>query len=207
MGEHRPEAGILRGAGINAEADLPGAFKQMADAHLLKMNAVLGALDAVVGFPAAEAVPHGFDGGGNVGGGPVGIAPVGHHAAQTLKFFVFILNGALQPVVAVQVHRHTALVKPVVAGGKIRFHYKGEEFLLRFHLQHRRIVVAEAVVGPLPQVRMGLSGHGDLRFGHPVISGRSGPDQSGSIKHRKILLCFFAIVAPNTFFCKGCKND
>ena len=74
MGEFRTEAGIFRGAGIDAKGDPAAALMHMADAHLLKMLTVFGTLDAVVRFSAAEAVPHTFDGCGNIGGGPIGEA-------------------------------------------------------------------------------------------------------------------------------------
>ena len=34
--------------------------------------------------------------------------------------------------------------------------HKGKEFLIRFHLEYRRVVIAEMVIGSLPQVSVGL---------------------------------------------------
>ena len=45
-----PERGILRGAGINAEADLFAALPHVADAHLGEGVAVNGAFNAVIVF-------------------------------------------------------------------------------------------------------------------------------------------------------------
>ena len=125
--------GILRGAGIDAEADLLSSLPHVADAHLLEVDAVIRAFDAVVGFPAAEAVPHGFDGRGNVRSGPVGIAVVCHHAAQALVFFIFIFDGSLQPVFRIQIQDDSALVETALAG-KFGFHNEGKELLAGRHL-------------------------------------------------------------------------
>ena len=43
-----------------------------------------------------------------------------------LEFFIFIFDGAFQPVIAVQVHDDAALVKAVMAFRKLRLYKKGE---------------------------------------------------------------------------------
>ena len=80
---------------------------------------------------------------------------VGDHAAQMLEALIFVLDGTLEPVFAVQVHDHAALVEAVLAL-KFRFYQEGEEFFVGLHLEHRGVVVSEMVIGPLPQIRMGL---------------------------------------------------
>ena len=86
--KHRREAGLLRAAGIDAEANLPGPFPHVADPHLGEMHPVLRALDAVVVLPAAEAIPHDLLLRRNGGGGPIGIAVVRDDGAQMLEGFV-----------------------------------------------------------------------------------------------------------------------
>ena len=99
--ENGLEGRILRGTGIDAEADLAASLPHMADAHLGKILTVGGTFDAVIVLLTAETVPHGLDRGVNGGGCPIGVAVVGHHAAQMLKMLVFVFDRALQPVVAV----------------------------------------------------------------------------------------------------------
>ena len=91
------ERGILRAAGVQAKADGPFRFMQMTDAHLPENDAVIRTLDAEIIRSAAEAVPHGFDVGGNLRGGPVRVTVIGHNAAKMLKTLIFILDGAFQP--------------------------------------------------------------------------------------------------------------
>ena len=140
--EHGLKGGVLRGAGVDAEPDSAIPLAHMADAHLAKAHAVDGIFDAVVVFAAAEAVPHRLDGGVQGGCGPVGVSVIGHDAAQMLVAFVFIFNGSLQPVFAVQVHDDAALVKPMAAFGEIGFHHEAEILLVRLHLERRGVVVS-----------------------------------------------------------------
>ena len=149
------EGRLLRGAGIDAERNLVSAGIHVADTHLAEVDAVAGALDAIVVIPAGEAVPHGLDVSRDGRSRPVGIAVVGGDAAQVLEFLVLIFDRALQPVVAVEVHHDTALVEPVMALGEVGLDHETEEFLPGLHLEDRSIVVAEMIVGPLPKVGMG----------------------------------------------------
>ena len=128
----------------------------MADAHLGENHAVGRALHAVIVLPAAEAIPHVFHLRRDRRGGPVGIAVVGDHGAQMLEGLVLIFHRGLQPVVRVQIHHDPALVKAVVAPGEIGLYHKGEKLLLRLHLKNWRVIVAEMVVGPLPEIRVRL---------------------------------------------------
>ena len=126
VGKDWLEGGLLGRAGIDAEADLTATLPHMADPHLREIFAVGGTLNAVIVLPAAEAIPHGLDGGIDGGGGPVGVAVVGHHTAQVLELLVFVFNRAFQPILAVQIHHNAALVEPVLAL-KFRLNSEGEE--------------------------------------------------------------------------------
>lgn len=55
VGEAGGEGGVLRGAGVDAEADGAAALVQVADAHLAEVEPVLGALDAVIVLTAAAS--------------------------------------------------------------------------------------------------------------------------------------------------------
>ena len=79
VGKHRCKAGILRAAGVDAEANPPAAFPHMANPHLAEMFAILRAFDAVIIFSAAQSIPHGLHIRGDRRGRPVGIAVVGDH--------------------------------------------------------------------------------------------------------------------------------
>ena len=171
----RREAGVLRAAGVDAEADRPRALPHMADAHLGKALSVFGALDAIVVLPAAEAVPHLLHVGRDRRRRPVRIAVVGDHGAEMLELFVLVLDRRLEPVFAVEVHHDAALVKAVMTAGEIRFYDKGEILLFGFPLQHRRIVVSEVIIGPLPQVGMRLGLDGDFFVGNAGFLRLSGP--------------------------------
>ena len=165
IGEGCLEGRILRAASIDAETDLAAAMPHMANPHLREMLPIGGTLDTVVILPAAEAIPHRLDGSVNGGSRPVGVAVVGHHTAKVLKLLVFVFDRALQPVFAVQIHNHAALIETLLAF-KLRFHNKGEELLVRLHLEHRRVVVAEVVIGSLPLVGVGLGADLHLVIGH-----------------------------------------
>ena len=150
VGEYCPERGIFRTAGIDAETDFIPGVKEMTDAHLMEDVPIFRAFDAEVVFSAAQTVPHGLYGCGNFGGGPVGISSIRDDAAEMLKKLVFILDGSLQPVFAVQVQHDAALIKAVLAFGKFGFYRKGKKLFFCGHLQDGRIVIAEMIIGPLP---------------------------------------------------------
>ena len=175
VGEDGSEGRGLRATGVDTKANFPRCLMEMAHTHLPEGDPILRAFDTEILLSPAQAVPHGGDAGGNFGGGPVGIAVVGDHAAQVLKTLMFVLNGTFQPVLGVQIHHHAALVKAVGAFGKFGFHHKGEEGLVRSHLQHRGVVVAEVVVGSLPQIGVGQGDDLNAVLGdHSVFRG-SGP--------------------------------
>ena len=155
--------------------------------HLCEANTVLRALDAIVILPTTEAIPHRLDGSVNGGSGPVGVAVVGHHTAKVLKFFVIILDGSLQPVLAVQIQDNPALVKTVMTFGEIRFDNEREKLLVGFHLQHRRVVISEMIVGSLPQVGVRVGRYGDPAVLDLIILRRSGPFQTIHIKKHSLL--------------------
>ena len=71
-----------------------------------------------------------------------------------LELLILEFDGAFEPVVAVQVHHHAALVEALMALSEVRLNYEAEVLLPRGHLQYRSIVVAEMVIGPLPEVRV-----------------------------------------------------
>ena len=139
------------------------------------MLTVLRALDAVVILPAAEAVPHDLYVRRDRRRRPVRVSVVGHHRPQMLECLIFILHGALQPVLRVQIHDDPALVEAMMASGKIRLYYKRKELFLCLHLQHRRVVIAEVIIGPLPQVGPGRCRDLDLVFPDLVTAGLSCP--------------------------------
>ncbi len=102
-------------ARIHAHIDLVRPLEKMGDAHLAKVDTVLRAFHAEVALPAAEPVVHAALGGRNVGGGPVGIAMIGDDTAQALKALILVLDGRFQPVVAVLVDQHAALIETSLA--------------------------------------------------------------------------------------------
>jgi len=179
--ERRLEGGILRAAGVYAEADRAFAVGHMTHAHLLENLAVFGAFDAVVVLAAAEAIPHGLDVRRDFGGRPVGIAVVGDDAAQMLEALIFVFDRALEPVFAVQIHHDAALVETVLAfeGG---LHGEGEVWFVRFRLQHGRVVVAEVIIRPLPQVGVRLGDDFDAVFRNGKALRLAGPDKRIHIK-------------------------
>ena len=79
---------------------------------------------------------------------------VGDHASQMLEDFVFVFYRALQPVLTVQIENDPALVKAVMAVLKFRLYNKGKIFVTCFHLQDRSVIIAEMIIGPLPQIRV-----------------------------------------------------
>ena len=131
----------------------------MTDAHLAEVDPVGGALDAVVIGPAGETVPHSLHIGRDCGGGPIGVAIIGGYASQVLELLVFKLHRTLEPVVAVQIHHHAALIEALVALGEVGLHHETEVMFPSFHLEFRSIIVTEMVVRALLKVR--VRGRGD----------------------------------------------
>ena len=128
IGEDCLERRILRAASIDTETDFSATMPHMTNTHLGEMLPIGGTLDTIVILPAAEAIPHRLDRSINGGSGPVRVTVVGHHTAKVLKFFVLVLDGSLQPVLAVQIHDHTALIETVVTF-KLRPDKEGKVFL------------------------------------------------------------------------------
>ena len=128
----------------------------MTEPHLFKIDAVYRAFDAVIILASAQTVPHGFNRRVDYGRSPVGIAVVGHNAPEMLIFFVFVFDGALQPVFAVQIEDNPALIEAVVAFLEFCLYDEAEVFFIRFHLIDRRVVILKMIVGSLPQIRMRL---------------------------------------------------
>lgn len=182
VGEYCAERGIFRAAGIDAETNFILGVKEMTDAHLMKDIPIFRAFDAEVVFSAAQTVPHGLYGCGNFGGGPVGISSIRDNAAEMLKNLVFILDGSLQPVFAVQVQHDAALIKAMLAPGKISFYHEGKELFFCGHLQDRRIVIAEMIIGPLPQIRMRFRRYFDAILRDLTVPGFSCPFQIIDVK-------------------------
>ena len=79
---------------------------------------------------------------------------VGDYASKMLKLLVFIFDGTLEPVFAVQIQNDTTLIKAMVALREIRLYHKRKKWFIRAHLQQRRVIVAEMVIGSLPEIRM-----------------------------------------------------
>lgn len=150
--KHRCERRFFRRTGIYAERDVVASFEHMADSHLTEINAVAGALDAVIIPTPGESVPHGFNIGGDGRSCPVGITVVSCNAAKMLKGLIFEFNGALQPVLAIKIHDYAALIKTLVALCKVGLYDKTEKLLPGAYLQDRRIVIPEMVICPLPEV-------------------------------------------------------
>ena len=77
---------------------------------------------------------------------------VGDYTSKMLKLLVFIFDGTLEPVFAVQIQNDTTLIKAMVALREIRLYHKRKKWFIRTHLQQRRVIVAEMVIGSLPQI-------------------------------------------------------
>lgn len=196
IGEGCLKGRILRAASIDAETDFPAAMPHMANPHLGEILPIGGTLDTIVILPAAEAIPHRLDGSVDSGSGPIGVAVVGHHTAKVLELLVFVFNRALQPIFAVQIHNHAALIETVLAF-KFRFHNKGEKPLVRLHLEHRRVVVTEVVIGSLPQVGVGLGDDLHLVIGHSKMLRLSCPLEMIDSKFHSLLPYLF-LAAENS---------
>ena len=77
-----------------------------------------------------------------------------------LKAFVLVLDRRFEPVLTVPVHDHAVLVKPVFAV-EFSAHDEGKIAFVGGHLQHGCVIVAEVVIGTLPQVGMGFGSDAD----------------------------------------------
>ena len=159
------EGGVLRAARIDAKGNFSRGGRHMADAHLAEPDAVCRTFDAKVVLAAAEAVPHAPDGCVDGGRRPVRVAVYGHDASQMLEMFVLVFDGGFQPVFAVDVQSDAALVKAPFAL-KLRLDGKGKKFFCGTHLQDGSTVIAEVVVGPLPQVGVRCRHDLDLVFAY-----------------------------------------
>ena len=168
------EGGIFRAAGVDAELDFTSGLVHVADAHLLELDAIFGTLDAEIVFAAAKAVPHGLDICADFCGGPVRVTHVGDHAAQVLKTFVLVLDGGLEPIFAIKVYHHSALVETVLAM-KLRLYGKGKELVCSADLQDRGVIISEMIVGPLPKIRVGRRDDFDFMVIDFKIGGLPGP--------------------------------
>src|SRR5699024_4659153 len=149
---------VFRRAGIDTKLDLSAALMHMADAHLIKVHTIRGALNTIVVLSSAETVPHGFDGCVNDSRRPVGVSVIGHDTAQMLKLVIFVFDGAFHPVLAVQIHDNPALVKTVMAVCELGLYDEAEIFLLCLHLQYRSVIIAEMIIGSLLQIGMRFCG-------------------------------------------------
>ena len=71
-----------------------------------------------------------------------------------LILIIFIFDRTFQPILTVQIHDDTALVKPVMTLMKFRLYNETKIFLLCLHLQYRSIVILKMIISSLPQIRM-----------------------------------------------------
>ena len=129
VGEICLEGGVLRGAGIDPEADLAASLFEVGDPHLLEVDAILGTLDLEVVFPPREAIPHLLDLRVEVGRCPVAIAAVSHDAAEVLELLVFVLDRPFDPVLAVEIENDAALVEAMMGLVEGSLDREGEELL------------------------------------------------------------------------------
>ena len=72
-------------------------------------------------------------------------------------------------VAPIEIHDDAALVETMMTSGEIGFHHKTEIPLIGLHLQDRGIVVAEMVIGALPQVRVRRGGDLDAIAADDVV--------------------------------------
>lgn len=124
VGEDCRKRGILRAASVNAKANFTRALPHMTYPHLGKLLPVLVTFDAVVIFPSAKPIPHGFDLRWDSRSSPIRITMIGDHAAQVLKLLIFVFHRPFEPVFTVQVHHDTALIKAVVRSCEISLDYE-----------------------------------------------------------------------------------
>ena len=201
MRENGSEGGILRTARIDAEPDFVFCIEKMTYPHLVKENAVFRIFYAEVIFSAAQAIPHGSYLCRYFGCCPVGVSVIGYHTAQVLELSVFIFHRSFKPVFTVQVQHNAALIKAVIAFGKIGFHHEGKEFFFCCHLKNGRIVIPEVIIGPLPQIRLRIRSNFNAVLRKGIVPGGSCPfqlaDIEGHIFHLgcKSSFCFVQVSA------------
>lgn len=148
--EDSSKRGVFRRAGIYSNPHFARPFVDMADAHLPPLLSVFGTFDTIVIFTAREAIPHHLLMGRDSGCCPIAITMIGNYASQMLKLAVFELHRCFKPVVAIEVHYHTALVKACMAATKVGSHHKRKKLFICLHLEDGSIIVTEMVVGALP---------------------------------------------------------
>ena len=174
LGEKGAEGRIFRAAGVDTHGDLARRDGHMADAHLVEGLAVKRALDAEVVFAAAEAVPDAMDGRVDGGRRPIGIAAHRHHAAEVLEGLRLVLCRRLDPAFRAEIDGDAALVEAPLAV-ELRLDGKGKKLFTRRKLQDGRAVVAEMVVGALPQVCVRLGHDLDRVRADPILRGFARP--------------------------------
>ena len=141
---------VFRRTSIDAKSHSARTFVDMADAHLMPLLPILGAFHTIVVFTTRETIPHHFLTSRDGGCCPIAITMIGNYASQMLELIVLILYRCFQPIFAVKIHHHTALVKACMATMKVGSHHEGKKLLFCLHLKSRCIVVAEMVVSALP---------------------------------------------------------
>ena len=108
-----------------------------------------------------------------------------------LKLLILIFHRSLEPVLRVKVHNDAALIEAVVAVSEIGLYDKREVFIIGFHLENRSIIIAEMIIGPLPEIGMRLSHYLDKIIIYAILLRFSGPFQF-------IYHCFFSLI--QTFY-------
>lgn len=141
---------VFRRTSIDAKSHSARTFMDMADAHLMPLLPILGTFHTIVIFAARKAIPHHFLTSRDSGCCPIAITMIGNYASQMLELIVLILYRCFQPILAVKIHHHTALVKACMATTKIGSYHEREKLLFCLHLKDRGVIVAEMVVSALP---------------------------------------------------------
>ena len=109
------------------------------------------------------------------------MAIIGDDTAQTLKALVLVLDGGFQPVVTVLVDDHPALVEaPLAVEGGL--HDEREEGVTDFRQQRMAIVIAEAVIGALPEIGVRFGDDADFICRDVGLPGRVEPDKRGGVE-------------------------
>lgn len=75
-----------------------------------------------------------------------------------LKVLIFVFDRPLDPVFAVEVDSYSTLVKAVLGGIEVSFDDERKVLFSGCGLQNGGVVVAEVVVGSLPEVCAGFGG-------------------------------------------------
>ena len=124
---------------IYTESYLSRALPHMTESHLTEGLPVIGAFNTVIIVSAAEPIPHDFHISRDLCCRPIGISMISHNRSKVLEGFILIFDRGLQPVITIQVHDESALIKPVMTFRKIRSHHKRKALLLCFHLKNRAL--------------------------------------------------------------------